>query len=180
MRFGQKTSSGWRISDGYSPNFHHPYCGFSTQRTEPTLDGKYPPDIERMEASFLDGTGFYLSSHWWQNGADWRFPFHWSLINDARELELDGTGFVQKEFIRPEIGFSTQKNSGEGVVEQVKGPNGYRDHPLLNTFESFFLQEAEMTERRENEMEALKSIFNTDLVDLRYLLYLWYLSYRPG
>ena len=112
--------------------------------------------------------------------ADWRVPFHWSLINDAREFELDGTGFVQKEFLRPEIGFSTQKNSGEGVVEQVKGPNGYRDHPLLNIFESFFLQEAEMTERRENEMEALKSIFNTDLVDLRYLLYLWYLSYRPG
>ena len=103
-----------------------------------------------------------------------------SLFSLVAKLELDGTGFVQKEFIRLEIGFSTQEDSGEGVVEQVKGPNGYRDHPLLNIFESFFLQEAEMTERRENEMEALKSIFNTDLVDLRYLLYLWYLSYRPG
>ena len=43
-----------------------------------------------------------------------------SLFSLVAKLELDGTGFVQKEFIRLEIGFSTQEDSGEGVVKQVK------------------------------------------------------------
>ena len=38
--------------------------------------------------------------------ADLRASFHWSVVNDAMIEKLDGT--IRKEFIRPEVGFSTQ------------------------------------------------------------------------